>query len=155
MGKSIEFLAVLLLLFAFTACKEENVQPSEMKANIGEPFTVSAPATVVFEEAGFRLRIEHFTKYPVGSIVSPHTTVRAVFEQQEGERTFELFHYQSDEGIYKFEPEDVQESPEQVYREVAYLNDDYVLVFEKVNWKDERAPVLEVETGQFVIKRKE
>jgi hypothetical protein len=65
---------ISFLPLMMSACNNDDVRPlMKTEARIGEPFVVSAPAEVTFEESGLTLYFDSFSDYSDFSIEPPKT----------------------------------------------------------------------------------
>jgi hypothetical protein len=144
---------IITLVLLVIGCKKDDIVPlDKIEANIGEPFTVSAPAEISFKETGIILYIDNFDPYINFGFTAPVT--KAVIRHQD--KKINLVH------SLLCDQSDCESSTqnETTFTEEATINEFYTLRFQKVTatniLKDygKGKYKLGVDSAQFLLRKK-
>src|SRR5688500_390637 len=142
---------ILFLALAVLACQNDDVRPlMRTKAKIGEPFIVSAPAEVTFEESGLTLYVDGFSDYIDFSIEPAKTEAMIRYR----DRNISLYHNLQCDGRdcngFTYD--------ENSFLEVARLGELYTLRFNKViastllKKYEPRGNEFRVDSAEFILR---
>jgi hypothetical protein len=140
---------ITIVTMAVVGCAHHDVNPLMKKeANIGESFTVSAPAEVVFKESGVKLFFEHFTDYFYPGVLPStiHSRIRY------NGNIFDISHRMDCENPWK------KSDLPHCNNQIISLDSAYTFEFEKIvattKIKDNEAGAddYRVDSAQFILK---